>query len=535
MGGRWQLRAFAAPALVALAFMQSLSGAFVWDDAMLIEHNPAMTSPRGFISIVTRDLWGQATGASSQLYHPLPMLSIWLQTRWFGMHMVPLRLANIALHGLVVWLLFRLLVQLAIPRTIAFMISLVVLVHPSVCEPVMWITGRHDTLAMVFVLAAMLSAFGRDGMTLARGLGAGVLLALAFLCKEPYVVGPALLALRLGSWQLQARRWPRWREAFAFVLALLPLLAAWMLRRRLGISLGSAQLSASVSEHARNYASIVWHYGRQLLCFDNGLTLSAFVPLATGAAACVWFVIVVVTVGLAAGLARARDAAVVALFGWLWFLVALTPHLISTPTIGMYGNRYAYCALFGLAICAAGLCLQLSAAVTNQRLRALAQPAALVLALSCALHTATEAARWHDNQTLFSADLLREPDNGYAAYHFGTAVLAADGCGRALPFFIRATELAPSYERPWHNVSGCLINLGRAAAALPFAKRSVELTPHNPRSHYNLAIARLASGDRAGATVQLEFALRLDPKYDAASRALAELHASEASRAALSD
>jgi tetratricopeptide (TPR) repeat protein len=360
-------------------------------------------------------------------------------------------------------------------------------------------------------------------------------LAAAFLCKEPYVIGPALLALRLGCRHVQLRRRPRPRESAAFALALLPLSAAGMLRRRLGISLGSAQLMASASEHARNYASIVWHYGRQLLCFDNGLTLSAFVPLGAFAALGVWLVIAGVTGALAWAARSGREGSAVALFGWLWFLVALAPHLISTPTIGMYGNRYAYCALFGLAACAAGLCLQLSAAVTHARLRAAAQPAALLLALSCALHTATEASHWRDNRTLFAADVLREPDNGYAVYHLGTAVQAADGCSAALPMFVRATELAPGYERPWHNAGGCLINLGRAADALPFARRSVELAPRNPRSHYNLAIAELAGGDRAGARTQLERALRLDPSYDAASRALAELRASEASRTASSD
>jgi 4-amino-4-deoxy-L-arabinose transferase-like glycosyltransferase len=535
VGGRKYGWAIAALVLLGLAFAQSLGGEFVWDDAWLIEHNPAMRSPRGFLPIVTRDLWGQASGEPSQLYHPLPMLSIWLQARLFGVHLLPLRLANIAIHALVVWLFFRLLLQLALPRTAAMMICLVVLVHPSVCEPVMWITGRHDTLAMVFVLAALLIAVGRDGATLARGLAAGALLAAAFLCKEPYVIGPALLALRLGCWQVQTRRLPRWREGASVALAALPLSAAWMLRRRLGISLGSAQLTASAGEHARNYASIVWHYGRQLLCFDNGPTLSAFVPLHTLAAIGVWLLVAVVT-GVLAWTARSqRCGGAVALFGWLWFLVALAPHLISTPTIGMYGNRYAYCALFGLAACAAGLCLRLSAAVTHARLRAAARPAALVLALSCALHTATEAAHWRDNRTLFAADVLREPNNGYAAYHLGTAVQAADGCKAALPMFIRATELAPRYERPWHNASGCLINLGRAAAALPFAQRSVELAPHNPRSRYNLALAELASGDRAGALTQLERALRLDPAYSAASRTLAELRASEASRTARSD
>jgi tetratricopeptide (TPR) repeat protein len=104
-----------------------------------------------------------------------------------------------------------------------------------------------------------------------------------------------------------------------------------------------------------------------------------------------------------------------------------------------------------------------------------ALPAMLVLS------TLSEAANWRSDLSLYQADLLRDPENGIAHYHYGYAVLRRRGCGEALPIFLAATRLAPSYARGWHNVAGCLENLGRAAEAVEPARRAVELEPDNAR------------------------------------------------------
>jgi tetratricopeptide (TPR) repeat protein len=456
--------------------------------------------------------------------------------------------------------LVRLLGRLGLPRGLALGVGCVVLLHPTVTEPVMWITGRHDTLATTTVLGALLlwpctaarelvpsppksdlspgagNAWGwvprgfaaraeaaravADGMS---ALGSGVLLGLAFLSKEPYIVGPVLLLAYALTQDLRNGQRPRLFELGLFGLALVPFGAALALRRWMHISLGSSQLSVPIAEHARSFGGVVWHYGRQLLTFRNGLTLAPYTPLSDEATLLVWAALLGVSFGLALLTWRHRGPFAVALLGWLWLLISLLPHVISVPTIGMYGNRYAYFGLFGLATCIAALLSN----ITRLRPRAarLARVGLSVVALALALATALEASHWRSNLTLYAADVARDRSNGYAMYHLGTAVLSAEGCADALPLFVQATRLAPSYERPWHNAAGCLIELGRANEATVFGERSVALAPRNARARYNLAVSLFASGDFERSIEQLRRSLALEPSYAPARRALAELQA----------
>lgn len=508
--------------LTLAAFLPSLQGSFVWDDAPLIADNPAMQRSTGFVEIVSRDLWGQATGASTQLYHPVPMLSIWAQVQLFGLHMVPLRTFNLMLHLLVVWSFVQLLKRLGLTSRLAWLAGLLVALHPSVCEPVMWITGRHDTVAMLLLMAALACWPEPGARGELRALGSGSCLALAFLSKEPYIVGPVLLAFWVGARHALAGVRPSLRSVRLLALAGLPLLAALALRRALGISTGSAQLHASVLQHAQNYASLVWHYGSQLVSLRNGLTIAPFVPLTAAGACAIWLLLVAASVGLGFLARRDPRRGVPALFGWSWFLIALSPHVISVPSIGLYGNRYAYCALFGLASCCVSL-------LDRWRLpERFSELTVALLGVALALELGLEATAWHDNRTLYLADALRAPDNGYALYHLGTAVLSEEGCSAALPLFVRATELAPRYDRPFHNAAGCLINLGRAAEAQPYALQAVRLSPYDARSRHNLALSELARGRPEAAREQLAIALRLRPHYAPAERTLSMLDARSA-------
>ncbi len=506
-------------ALLGLVFGPHLAGDWLWDDVYLVRENPNVEGGLGGLrGLLTHDLWGSAGQAASDLYHPVPMAVMWLVSKAAGHAIVAFRSLNVALHAGCTLLLAAWMRRRGLPMWGVIFASLFFAVHPLVTEPVMWITGCHDTLAALGCLTA-LCVWPRAGDE--RVLGRVALAALATgwaaLCKEPYFAFPLVLLLATvcdtapGRHRGERVVWP----AIAVGLVVL-------LRRQLGIRTGSAQAQASLGTHLVDYATIIFHYLRAVLTFQNGPTTESFRPLSGPAAAGVLALALAVTGLLWARMRTRAPATDVAFVGWGWFLLALAPHTIATPLIGMYGNRYAYFPMMGLFVAAASACRPLAALVSVRPWRALrAVPPVSLLAL--APFTAAEASLWRDEVTLFGADVKRDPDDPRALYHYGHAVQVREGCAAALPFFARATERDPTYGRAWHNVAGCLVDLRRYGEALPAAETAHRLQPGDAGAAYNLAVARLATGDPDGGRALLEEALSLDPRHAGARRLLALL------------
>ena len=507
----------AVMALCVLVFQPTLPGHFVWDDVPLVEHNRSLLRPEGIRRLLATDLWDGADGRPSVLYHPLPMVTLWLQARVTGLSLVAFRVGNLAAHLLCGLLLFVLLRRYLGSLTVATAAVLLFLIHPSVTEPVMWITGRHDSVAALCALGALLVWPGTGSRWAApRAAGAGLLCALAFLSKEPFGVAVALLPARAV-----VDRVP-WRRAVAWSLCAVGALAlAVGLRRALGIP-STAVGVGGVATVLVSYATIVWHYLVQLVTVDNGAAIVSFRPLG-------WPSVVAVYVGLAAvtGVATraawsGRRQASLAWLGWFWFLIALVPHVISVPQFGVYGNRYAYFPLMGLLV---------AAAATADGLRARARPAVLggatvlvcLVIVTASLRTADEARAWRDDLTLFGHKL--DPEDGFALHQHANARLRREGCGAVLPELARVVELAPGLGGGWHLLAGCLLSTGRYERAVSAGARALALQPGSAGAEYNLGAALVFSGQTQRGIAHLERAARLDPGHVLTARLLATLRA----------
>jgi hypothetical protein len=510
----------AAFVLVAIAFLPRLRGDFVWDDAYLVRDNASLRSLAGLRTILTRDLWGSATGHGTQLFHPVPMLTLWAQYQLTGLSIVAFRIVDVALHCACAAALFALARARAIPFAAAALGAGVFLVHPSVTEPVLWITGRHDTIGLLFTLLAALSlprAVARPSWIAVPA----VCVALAFLSKEQFVVAPVLIALAAPApfWTEVRARSPR-----AIAAALLPVVSAALVlawRHALGIASGSDALAARLVTHLRNAATIASHYFVQLATFSNGSTIETYEPLSARAT---FIVIAVIGLGLALLVLLARRTGRIAAGVWVgcaWFLVALAPHVVSIPMLHLFANRYGYTPLAGLSLALAhGLEPIVSRIETTfARRTALALASAVLLAL--AVRTSIEGSYWRTDLALYRRDVERRPDDGRALYHYATALQRHEGCVAAEPVFVRATERAPDDARSWHNLAGCRLRLGRFADAVSPAMHAVALERDDPRNWFNLGVALRASGDDRRGRRALEHALRLDPHYAAAREALA--------------
>jgi tetratricopeptide (TPR) repeat protein len=141
----------------ALSYWNSLSGQFVWDDNTLIVDNVYMQSFRFLPEFFTHDIWSVGMKKIvSGYYRPLLAASFMLdyslwQKNPFGYH-----LGNILLHILASILVFLLTEKLAAKTRLAFFAALLFATHPLHTETVSFISGRVDSLPLIFFLLSLL-------------------------------------------------------------------------------------------------------------------------------------------------------------------------------------------------------------------------------------------------------------------------------------------------------------------------------------------------------------------------------------------
>ncbi len=477
-------------ALVLCVFAPHLSGDFVWDDLAYVFNDPRMSRADRL-----GDLLRQPLTLGGSVYRPVSTFTIWLEIRAFGMTLAPLRALNLLLHLGVTQLLYGALLRAALPAwTAAFGVALFA-VHPGVTETVMFIVARHDAMGALLALAA-LSAWTSSRPLAHRALGGAALYALALGCKESLVALPPLVAVA----QAYAERGPRraWVRATALQLALsiviTALFFAW--RAHLHILSGSSVLGAGSRGLALALASVVAHYAGLALRFQQAATALSWEPLGGLAALGVGAAIAVAAFGLWRWSRRDAVSAARVAFGASWFLAFALPNALVIPVTGQFANRYLYIPLVGFTFAAASIA---HAALQNRtpRVQRACALGASLLALVGALVNAEQASRWRTGLALFGADMADRPDDARVVYHYAVSVVRARGCPVALPLFLRSAALDPGYARAWHNVAGCLLNLGRYGDAVEPALRAWRLEPNDPSKQLNLGVALVASGDNA--------------------------------------
>src|SRR5438094_1907102 len=136
-----------------LPYLDSLQGAFVFDDFGLVTQNPYAAPAMPLLAWFTRP------STSGSLYRPLTMVSYGLNAL-LSPNPLSYHLMNVALHALAALAAFSLARSLLRSTPAAGVAALLFAVHPVHTEPVANIAGRAEVLAGLFSLLA-LACFAR--------------------------------------------------------------------------------------------------------------------------------------------------------------------------------------------------------------------------------------------------------------------------------------------------------------------------------------------------------------------------------------
>ena len=528
-------RVLALVVLTCLCYWPSLRGEFQWDDDLWITHDSVIHAAGAW-----QGIW---SGAQAYDYFPITRLTFWLEWPLWGADPVPYRVANLALHLLNSFLLWRLLSRLRVPG--AWLGALLFAVHPLNVASVAWIAERKNTLSLAFYLASLLcwvEAEERSSVRAGwwwRGL-ALVTFALALLSKSSVVMLPCVLLL-LGWWRRgRLGGSDLWWSAPFFGLSLVAgLMTIWFQHGHGMAPEGMVPRVPPVARVCLAARAILFYLGKTFLPVRLVMIYPRWpVPVASLSAA--WPVAALAAgFGVAwGGRTRWGRGPLVAL-GYFTLTVLPASGLIAMAFAmhSFVSDHFVYVALTGwLAGVAAALAI-LARQGSPGRRRVVGGLVGL-LVIGCVAASRERADQFSSSRKLWEATLRLNPASGDAHTNLGIALEDAGQLPAAEAEYRRVAATESSFHLGQANLAGLLEKEGRWPEAAVAYGASLRRYP-DPNNYNNLGMDYLQLGDAARAGEQFRAASRMQPDFYSAHynlyRAATALHDDATAAAALRD
>lgn len=517
--------------LAALAYVNSLSHPFVYDDLPLVLKNPEIRSLSSIPALV-----GFHDGSFDQRARWTRDVAYALEFALVGPWPPLYRLTNVALHALNGLLLMAFLRRATGNRLVALGAAVLFTVHPIGTDVVTQISGRRELLATCFALGTALllqAGAGRHGGW--RLAGAVTCLYLGIFSKEMAVMAPLVFVVTdlLGALRDPAGRsatgngrsrfpWARLREHLG--------------RRRLlyGVALGSMaaltfvrlELAEGGADRAgsRSYYDSTGHplgpldrarlagLGLRLLLLPVGQSVDySFDALGlveqdlSPIGAVDLTVLLAAVVATAFGLYRRSWAGA---GGALFFLLYL-PTSGVIPWHEIFAERFLYLPSIGFHLAVASA---FAATPATPRYRRALLAASLALPAVLGTATVVRNRAWASSERLWLAAVERYPECARAHKALADQYLLDRRPGDALAHYREAARILPEFVDARVGIGSALVELGRIEDGLREFEAVLAMHPEHAKALNDIGMVVESTDDLAAAAEYFERSARADPR-----------------------
>jgi protein O-mannosyl-transferase len=239
--------------VVGLAvYFNSLFNGFVWDDLIYIVNNPEIRS-YNIGSIFQRNMFN-----SLQYYRPISLVYFWfifsfLENSAFIYHFLQLVL-HIVNSILVFWLF-----KSFFSKHLAFLLSLVFLVHPMQVESVAYIAASNNSHFFFFGIVSLLISL-KEKLEQKKLFTIGILLLLSFLTKE---AGTLFLLVIVCYRFLFYKRYSKILYIYGTIIALIYICIRFFVGKTYLAHVGTPTIPISMlslTERLTNVPKIIYYY-----------------------------------------------------------------------------------------------------------------------------------------------------------------------------------------------------------------------------------------------------------------------------------
>ncbi|MBF0498628.1 MAG: tetratricopeptide repeat protein [Candidatus Riflebacteria bacterium] len=501
------------------AFFPALQCGYIrWDDPAMILDNPF------FHDLSISSLMNLFTKPYQNLYQPLTILSLAIDSHFAGEDFFIFHFTNILFHLFNVLLVFELAKRLGMTLTSSFFVALLFAIHPSRVDSVAWITERKDVLFTFFYLLGLVIHM-RAPASASRNPRKLVVFCfmLSIMSKFSAISFPFVLAIiDRKQYGTSFVEWGKRAWSFFLVILLLCLVTIGSWGSVLnplpgdeyptgGLLLRSLRVIFGVGVMVRH---IIWPT-------DIPLQIPFLLPsfsewpvekLSWGVCA----------VFLCICLYWSRRLKSVQ-FGLCFFLVALIPvhaSIFMLPTMGkeFTAIRHAYLPAFGLFFALVAFLQHLFSSVDDhirQKIR-IGMIALSLAGFGYMMHITRDRCGWYDDNLTFWSKVISQNPNVYAFINRGKAYFSSGRFMEARDDFLQLTRLIPDDQRGWIGLAAAELNLGHPDKVQSLMEKARKKWPDSPQVYEYLGLAAANASRTEEAIGYYSEALRLNQKYLAA-------------------
>jgi protein O-mannosyl-transferase len=534
--------------LTALAYLNTLTFSFVYDDHQM--KGARALDLRAIAGNFTQHLWA---GVAQYGGYYRPVLKSWVALLYFvfAQNTVAWHIAAVAMHLLVTWLVYLVVVEVSLDRWLAAVTAGVFGIHPVHVEVVAWISGAmSEGLLAALVVGSLLCYLRarRARQPLAWYAASWMLFAAALLVKETAIVLP--LVMLSYEWLRPSEENPTRPRPLNVAALMAPygaIAAVYVVVRHLVLQNAAAPAMPSSSSAGTSammtLPAAAWFYVRQLAWPDS---LSLFQPVLRVTEAGLtnfWLPLLGVAIAAAVLIAVARQSRLGAFGAWFVIAMLLVPlaAVYALPKYEIVHDRYLYLPSIGFSI--------LAALAVRQLASRMARPGIVLLlaGIAVTIVTASQSNYWANDLALFRRATAIAPNNAMAFDLLANEIYKRNQPQAALELYARALSLDPQYwatnfsmgitecelgqfedcERhletasevdasnsaEFASLADARMRLGNYAGAEEALRRGIQASPSAPQLHYQLGLARMRQGKLDEAQQAFADERRLNPAW----------------------
>ena len=479
------------------------------DQSLILENAPILSSFKNIETVFTSDAF---FSVNKYYYRPLLNLSFMVEMQLGGTLPFIYHFGNILIHILVVFLIFRLFVQLKFKLELAWFFSILFLVHPVLVQAVAWIPGRNDSLLALFVLAAfnVFLAF-KEKPRLLYYLAYLGFFTLALFTKETAAILPIIV---IYYFSVAERNQVSKTDKWLIIFGSLAVGIVWYIFRRLALGSDPVTLEILILSIYNNLPAFLVSLGKAFLPFNLSV-----LPILTDSKIIYGFIVLPLFL-LALFASKKKDWRQLGL-GTVWFILFLLPSLVRLNPVDTpdFLEHRLYLPLIGLFIIIAEI----------DWIKNLDWQKKIVKFIALGIIILFFTLSWHHEQvfknriTFWQSAVKTSPHSALANRNLGAMYYLDDQKDSAIKYYRRALEINPTEPMAHNNIGLIYSERGSYGQAEKELKKELSLYPNYDKALFNLGHLYYKQKRLTEAAELWQAALKVNPNYYEAYSSLLNL------------